>query len=193
MHHFADQIIDFVKANNNFGIDIQISDEKQALLDTGGGLKHARPFFERERHFLIHNVDVITNLNLEEMLANHQERDAMATLAVRSRKTSRYLTFEDSSSEMTGWTNLKTGEIKISRISSELVTNFAFSGVHMVSTDIFDHLPDDEAFSIIDAYLEIAKNNRVICYPHDDSYWHDVGKVDNIPAAERSLNKTTFF
>ena len=189
VHHFADQIINFLKSNDNFGIDIQISDERDTLRDTGGGLRHARQFLEGEEHFLIHNVDIITNLDLVEMLELHKDRGAMSTLAVRSRKTSRYLTFEDGSSEMTGWTNIKTNEIKISRISSELVTNFAFSGVHMVNSDIFELLPDEKVFSIIDAYLDIAKNNKVICFPHDASYWHDVGKAENIPAAERSLNK----
>lgn len=188
LHHFDTLIKDFLQSNDNFGLKIHFSDETKQLLDTGGGLKKASRFFG-DGPFLVHNVDILSNIDLNEMLSFHQKNDALATLAVRSRKTSRYLMFEDNSNQLTGWTNIKTNEIKIARISSELVTNFAFSGIHIIDPNLFKFLPEDEVFSIIDAYLEIAKSNKILCYADEDSYWLDVGKPENIEIASKLLNK----
>lgn len=189
IHHFADEIENYLNEHDNFGVNIKISDERQALLDTGGGLKKARHLLDSGEDILLHNVDIISNLNLQEMISFHEEHKPLASLAVRSRKTSRYLMFEDESQELTGWTNIKTGELKISKISSELVSNYGFSGIHIISPKVFDLLPEEDEFSIIDGYLEMAKSHKILCFPHEDSYWFDVGKPENLEAAEKMMIK----
>jgi len=187
VHHFGDLIIDFLKENNNFGMQIVISDESPKLLDTGGGLKKVSAKLDQNENLLIHNVDIISSLNLNDLMDYHIAENASATLAVRSRQTSRYLIIDDDSFELMGWTNIKTGELKLSRISSNTVTNFAFNGIHIINSKAFQHLPDEEVFSIIDFYLELAKHQKVIAYPDLDTNWVDVGKPENIPHAEKLL------
>lgn len=188
VHHFADQIIDFLKKNKNFGLDIHISDEREQLLDTGGGLAKASSFF-KEEPFLVHNVDILSDIDFNELMEYHFDNEAIATLAVSSRKTSRYLMFEDMNSMLTGWTNINTGELKISRITTGIITNYAFSGVQIIDPKIFSHFPEEKKFSSIDLFLEVAKTEKIICYEHDDKHWLDVGKPENIDKAERLLKK----
>lgn len=181
VHHFSEQIIDFLN-KTNFKAKIFISDESNCLLDTGGGLKKASVFFDT-KPVLIHNVDVISNLNLTEIYQQHIESNALATLAVKNRKTSRYFLF-DNNGQMIGWKNMKTNEIRMSRISLGKLNALAFSGIHVVSPEIFKLMKKEGKFSITDVYLELSRTNKIIGYQCESSMWIDLGNADNLAKAE---------
>jgi len=184
IHHFGDQIIQFLKDKDNFGIPIQISDERDLLLETGGGLKKAAAFL-KDAPFLAFNADIITDMDLKAFYDTHCRSKVLATVAVRQRESSRYLQFDEQCT-LCGWTNIKTGEVKNSRAGTA-VTNWAFSGIHMLSPEIFDFMPEQDKFSIIDVYLEAAKTHNIMGYPHDDDLWLDVGKPEALEKAKRIL------
>jgi len=176
VHHFAEQIINFVEAHNSFGITILFSDEKAQLLDTGGGLKKAKDLFSDKQPILLHNVDILTNLNLKELMDCHLQNNAIATLAVQKRDTSRYLIF-DKYDSLIGWENQNTGEKRMQKNTPiEEWKYLAFSGIHIVNPQIFDYLKDGEVFSIIETYLQIAASQTIKAFRHDESLWYDVGK-----------------
>lgn len=181
VHHFADKIEDFFAENENFGLNIHISDERAQLLETGGGLLKARLWLEAAP-FLVMNTDVVTNLDLQALIQAHLESDAIATLAIRQRKTSRYLLF-DESHQLIGWENTKTGAQRMSRAVRDY-TPYGFSGVHIIDPKLFDYMPDQLAkFSIIDTYLSAAKTELIQGFPHDEDIWYDVGKPEQLRAA----------
>ena len=183
VHHFAGLIEDFLQNNNNFGVTIHISDERDQLLDTGGGLKKAAQWLKGEEPFLVHNADILTSLDLNELRRVHKRSNALATLAVRNRQTSRYLMF-DKEGLLSGWQNVKTGAQKISRSVTPLEP-LAFSGIHLIEPRIFDYMPEKEVFSIIDVYLEAARDASIVGFRHDSTEWLDVGKPDALaPAAK---------
>ena len=186
VHHFAEKIIAFLKEKNNFGIIIHISDERDWLLETGGGLKKAISFFTDNEPFLVCNADILTDLDLRKMYDAHCESKAIATVAVRNRETSRYLVF-NKKQELVGWRNVKTEEVKWSKKTREdLTKNLAFSGIHVISPAFFDYFPKREkAFSIIPVYLKAAKKERVLAYPHNETIWLDVGKLPALKEAEK--------
>lgn len=184
IHHFPDQIVKFLKDNNNFGINIAISDERDQLLDTGGGIKEASWFFDDGNPFFVHNVDVLTDLDLNKMMESHLETKALATLAVRKRETSRYLLF-DNNNVMGGWENISTGE-KIIINESPKMRRLAFSGVHIINPAIFNDLTEKGKFSIITAYLRLAAMFKVSAFEHNDSYWMDVGTPEKLEEAKSS-------
>ncbi len=187
IHHFPKQIIEYLEKNNFDDLRISISDETSLLLDTGGALKKASWFFGNEP-FLVCNVDALTDLNLNLLFESHKKVRALATLAVQSRKTSRYLLF-DRENLLQGWKNAKTGEVKMCTPEKDIDTlkPFAFSGIHVISPDIFNYLPDKEVFSIIDVYLEAAKTRNISAFPHDDGFWIDVGTPESLLKAEQLL------
>ncbi len=189
VHHYADQILDYLKENDNFGLEVSISDERKQLLDTGGAVKAALPYLDADEPILIHNVDIISDLDLAAMMNAHLSGGQLATLAVRTRKTSRYLMFEEETKHLTGWTNIVTNEVKLSRITTMMVSNFGFSGIHIIDRDIQSFFPEANAFSMIDVYLEAARTKNILAYEHDEDYWHDVGKPENVELAERALGK----
>ena len=178
VHHFGNQIIDFLKQKDNFGIRIEISDETDQLLDTGGGLKKASRFFDDGKPFLVHNVDVITDMDYGAMMKYHIDKKALVTLAVRKRESSRYLLF-DKSMQLCGWTNLKTGEVKIS-LEGRSTEKYAFSGIHIIEPEFFEFLGNEKKFYIIDKYLQLAKTKVIKGYDHSSSFWLDVGKPENL-------------
>ena len=185
IHHFGEQIIDFLQAKDHFGINIQISDERDLLLDTGGGLKKAE-WFLKEEPFLVTNADALTNLDLRQLYQTHLQNDALATLAVRQRESSRYFLFNPGG-ELCGWSNVKTGETRLSRDEPDLKP-WCFSGIHAISPQIFDFFPaEDSVFSIIDTYLSAAISERIVAYPHDGDIWMDVGKIPQLELAEGVL------
>jgi N-acetyl-alpha-D-muramate 1-phosphate uridylyltransferase len=187
VHHFADQIIDFIKKNNGFGSDITFSDETNEVLETGGGIKKAAWFFEKEEsRFVVMNVDVLTDLNLNKMIFQHEKDSPLATLAVTSRETSRYFLF-DEKNQLCGWENVKTGEKKISRESKKYFPK-AFSGVHVISPKIFALIEMEGKFSMVDVYLELAKSHVIAAFDHRDSKFIDVGKPESILKAEGMFN-----
>lgn len=179
VHHFANQIIDFLQQKKNYEITIEISDEKNLLLDTGGGLKKTHWFFVEKEPFLIHNVDILTDIDLRLFYNTHHKNNSIATLAVQNRKSSRYLLF-DKDKNLCGWRNDKTNEEIITREYTGTLFPFAFSGIHITDNRIFELMPNKEVFSIVDFYLEIAKENRVTYFDHTDSLFFDLGKKENI-------------
>ncbi|MGN6567982.1 MAG: nucleotidyltransferase family protein [Flavipsychrobacter sp.] len=180
VHHFADQIEEAVKSNQGFGAQVTISDERNEVLETGGGLKKAAAHFINEEAFVVMNVDVLTNLALDKMIAAHQEADALATLAVMKRNSSRQLLF-DEHMLLCGWANNKTGEQRIAREVLSL-TPYAFSGIQVLSPAILD-MPFSGKFSIIDVYLHFAKDHIIKGYNHTGDTFIDVGKPESIELA----------
>jgi NDP-sugar pyrophosphorylase family protein len=188
VHHFAGQVIDFLRQNNNFGANIAISNEQNLLLDTGGGLKKAAWFFNDNQPFLVQNVDVMSDLDYKEMLQMHSQSGSLSTLAVCKRETSRYFLL-DNQMQLCGWENTKTGEVKIVRPENQNLSRYAFSGIHIIDPAIFQHLNQEGKFSIVDAYLELAANCRITGFVHDASNWVDMGKPEELLKAEMLLQK----
>lgn len=184
VHHFAPQIIDFINSKN-WGIPVLISDESDKLLETGGGLKFASHLFSPDEPILIYNVDILSNLNLQDVFAQHTKSNAVATLVVRQRETQRYFKF-DGEHNLVGWINKKTGETKISRSENfREATEMAFSGIHIVEPEIFDFMPDEDRFSIVQVYLELAKTKKIKGYFDNSELWMDVGKPVQLEEARR--------
>lgn len=182
--HFAEQVISFIEENHSFGVNIHISDEREQLLDTGGGLKKAGTFLKGSDPILIYNVDVISNLDLNVLLHYHQHQNALATLVVRSRETSRYLMF-DNDLQLTGWKNFSNGETLISRFDSfEKSQPMAFSGIHLIQPKLLDLITEEGKFSIMDLYLRLAKTQRIHAFVDTSGIWMDLGKPDQLQAAE---------
>ncbi len=190
VHHFADRIVDYLRANRNFGMRIEVSRE-ELLLDTGGGLKKAAWFFleageSAQQPFIVHNVDVLSTVDLARMVRSHTEHNALATLAVQPRESSRYLLF-DEHGQLCGRRIGGDAEPELIR-SAQPVQALAFSGIHIVSPRIFSNLPEKGVFSIIPAYLRLAAQGEVIlAFRSDKSYWRDLGRPENLAEAERDL------
>jgi NDP-sugar pyrophosphorylase family protein len=189
VHHFANLVVDYLRAHDNFGLRIEISRE-DALLDTGGGLKKAAWFFLEgssapHEPFFLHNVDVLSNIDLGRLLEAHRNQDALATLAVQDRKTSRYLLF-DSEFRLCG-RRAGHGPLELARPVTQFEAR-AFSGIHVISPQLLSLLSEDGAFSIVSSYLRLAGKGEAICgFGADEYYWRDLGKLDNIEQAELDL------
>lgn len=192
VHHFAQQIRDHV-ALQDYAPLVQFSDETEQLLETGGGLKKAAPLFRDDEPILIHNVDILDNVDYEWFARQHQS-DEDAVLLVSRRKTKRYLLF-DNAMRLMGWKNIETGEVKspyeyvrrtgLSQHGEEL-NMFAFSGIHSFSPRLFplmERFPD--RFPIIDFYLSICHRSHIVGLVKDDLRLLDVGKIDSLEQAER--------
>lgn len=188
VHHFAEQIIQFLEKNNHFDIRIEISDERNQLLETGGGLKKAAHFFDDGKPFLLSNTDILSDIDLRAFYQQHIDSKAMATLAVRRRDTSRYLIFNERQN-LHGWVNTKTGKMIASRHNSKQLQLMAFSGFHVINPEIFKLMPSDTTFSIIDTYLDASAQHDIIAYPHDGDFWLDVGKTNALKEAEGLAKK----
>ncbi len=186
--HHADQIINYLKENNNFGITIKIAWEEE-LLDTGGGLKNVSYFFDDNQPFLLHNVDVISSIDLTAMLNHHIDQQNLVTLAVKKRKTSRYLLF-DSQEELVGWKSVATKETQLSRKFQGIPEELSFLGIHILSPEIFDYFSETGAFSIIKAYLRLSADQKQIgAFRCDSKEWFDLGRKENIePATDYLLD-----
>ena len=189
VHHFGQLLIDFLTSHNGFGANIIISDEREKLLNTGGGLKKAQKWLSNAP-FLIYNVDVLSNLPLDELYRQHLDSQALATMVLRQRQSSRYLLFDDQMT-LSGWRNIKTGEEKIARPQSQY-QEMAFSGIHMLSPEIFNYMPSELVFSIIDVYLNIAATNTIKGFHDQHSIWLDVGKIPALEQAEQILGQIQF-
>ena len=182
VHHFPDQITDAIKKNNGFGSNITISDEKDKVLETGGGLMKAKDFFDEEEPFVLMNVDILTDMNLRRMIKQHKNTKALATLAVTHRETSRYFLFDDLEN-LCGWKNIKTGEQKISKEAGKYFEK-AFSGIHLISPQIFPLVKLKGKFSMVDVYLQLCKTNCIMGFDHSTDKFIDVGKPASIAIAE---------
>ena len=183
-HHYCEQIIDFIHKNDFPGIRIEISVEEK-LLDTGGALKKAAWFFDDNQPFLLHNVDVLTDMDYSALLDFHKKHNALATLAVRKRKSSRYLLFDDEG-RLCGWKSARDSEIKMAYPTQRKLYEYAFSGIHVISPALFAWFEEQEVFSIIDTYLKAAGQEAAIyAFPSDQWRWLDAGKKDDMQQAER--------
>lgn len=187
VHHHAQKIIDFLAEHHNFGLHIEISDEREMLLDTGGGIRKAASFFNDGKPFLIHNVDILSNANLKALYEKHIASDNIATLLVKDRETSRYLLFNEEQ-RLQGWMNVKTGEVKspIRDFSPSLYIKHAFSGIHIMSPEIFRYMEDyPQKFPIMDFYIENAASLKIGSLLDNNLQMIDVGKLDSLQEAER--------
>jgi N-acetyl-alpha-D-muramate 1-phosphate uridylyltransferase len=182
VHHFADQIRDAVIANDAWGANISISDETDEVLETGGGLLKAHSLLKGSEQFLMVNVDILTDMNLKDIVRQHQLNNAIATIAVTHRESSRGFLFDDDM-RLCGWENTSTGEKKV-RVQKDNLELFAFSGIHLISERIFDDAPLTGKFSMVDWYLEICHKHTICGYNHHGSHVLDVGQPERIAQAE---------
>ncbi len=188
-HHFADMVPRYLEAHHNFGMRIEISRE-EVLLDTGGGLKKAAPFFcgdsGSEDPFILHNVDVISTIDLRRMVEFHQENKALVTLAVQDRQTSRYLLF-DESLQLCGRRAGREGNPEVVRPARQMQA-LAFSGIHVISPRLFSLMTEDGIFSILAPYLRLAgQGEKLQAFRADEYYWRDLGKPESIAQAAADL------
>lgn len=189
IHHFGEQIIDFVQANQSFGIDIHFSDERRELLDTGGGIRKARTFLEGSEPFIVHNADILTDVNLKDLYEFHLRQQADATLLVGHRETSRYLVFNQENL-LCGWMNKSTGETRPDGFSltPDVHRLYAFGGVHVFSPSLFSAMDSprwEGKFSIIPFYLSVCRQARITGYRPLRLQWFDIGKPDTLEKAEK--------
>lgn len=185
-HHFGQQIVDFVVSKNYFGIHIEFSTEDDMLLDTGGAIKKASWFFNDNKPFLVHNVDILSNVDLSKLYSSHVENDSIVTLMVSDRVTTRYFLF-DKESRLVGWFNNKSGEIKPhgADINPNLYQHLAFSGIQVLSPDIFKYMESfPDKFSIVDFHLSICSDEKLTGYVPADLKLMDAGKIDSLKEAE---------
>jgi NDP-sugar pyrophosphorylase family protein len=180
VHHFPEQIIHAVELHKGWGSRITISDETGYVLETGGGLKKAAWFFE-DGDFVLLNVDVLTDMDLNAMIEFHLHKKSLATLAVSERQTSRYFLFNEDSC-LCGWRNVSSGEEKVVKFATTLIPK-AFSGIHIINPAIFPKIIQEGKFSMVELYLELAKADPVRAFDHSGSKFIDVGKPDSVPEA----------
>ena len=181
VHHYAEQIIDAIEKNKGWGSNITISDETDEVLETGGGLVKAEPLLGSNT-FLTLNVDILTDANLKYFLASHQQQNALITLAVTNRKTSRYLLF-NKYNRLCGWRNTTTGEEKIVVQAKDLYEK-AYSGMALFEPSVFDLVKLQGKFSLIDLYLSLAHENKIAAFDHSESKIIDVGKPESVTLAQ---------
>ena len=183
-HHFSGMIRNYLEQHQYFGLDVKISEEP-ILLDTAGGLEKAAPLFDfDDLPILLYNVDVVSDLNVANMLTVHHEQKASVTLAVRQRESSRFLLF-DQNDLLSGWENQKTGVQRLVRPEASNWHRLAFSGIHLVETSVLRHLEAGRKYSLTDFYLEQMARIPIKAYLHDEDHWFDCGKIEDLRAAER--------
>jgi NDP-sugar pyrophosphorylase family protein len=200
VYHFADVIVEYLKANGNFGMRIEVSREED-LLDTGGGLKKAAHFFvgdssrpdsSAEEPFIVHNVDVLSMIDLRRMVQFHTEHQALATLAVQDRKTSRHLLFDDQF-QLCGRRSGDAQEpelVRPSLVQSQQAQPLAFSGIHVISPRLLAMLIEDDAFSIVTSYLRLAaQGEKILAFRADEYYWRDLGRPEGVAQAAKDLKQ----
>lgn len=191
VHHFADKVVEYLRANRNFGLHVEISREDDLLLDTGGGLKKAAWFFLQDparlnEAFLLHNVDVVSSIDLARLLKFHNEGGALATLAVQERESARQLLFT-ADGELAGrWINGRDPEF--ARPTPNLRA-FAFSGIHAISPRLLPKITEEGVFSIIESYLRLAgEGEKILAFRADEYYWRDMGRIEDLQSAEREVS-----
>lgn len=198
VHHFADMIEEWTEGQDI--MPMEISDEREMLLETGGGVLHARPYLDGCGHFLIHNVDIISDLDIP-WLASQTRPDAMATLLVSDRVTSRYLLFDLETMRLKGWTNVSTGEVRSPYADLDVAKcrRLAFSGIHIMSDTVFEALEEyaeshgldsrNPRFPIMDFYISACASHEIRGVEAHDLHLVDVGKLDTIEIAEREISR----
>lgn len=182
VHHFADQIEAAVKENNGWGSNVIVSDEREAVLETGGGLLHAKPLFRPGEKFITCNADILTDLDITKLLTFHEQENPLISFAVSNRKTSRNLLFNENN-VLCGWRNNTTGEERIS-VPKETLVAKAYDCVAVFEYKVFDLIRFSGKFSLIDLYLDLAKAHKIMGFDHSGDRWVDVGKPDSVAVAE---------
>lgn len=183
VHHFAAQIIEEIEQSGGWGSDIIISDESEAILETGGGVQKAVPLFGTAADILVMNADILTDLPLSQLIETHFRAGAHATLAVTGRESSRSLLF-NAENRLCGWSNVKTGETIIA-VQDEPLIPRAFSGIQVMNEQIFRQMPLTGKFSLIDAYLAMCSTRKIISFDHSGSLFMDIGTPEKLAAAAK--------
>lgn len=178
IHHFADQIIDYVNSHGQFGIEINFSDERDQLMDTGGAIVHGSSLIQGGGPFLLMGVDVLTDLDLHKMIRFHNEQDPLVTLAVKDRETTRSLLF-DNNMQLRGWRDNRSGEIK-GRNLENAVHALGFSVVQIIQPEIFEWIEEKGAFPIMELYLRLMDFHKIVGFRHDENTWLEFGRTDRI-------------
>ncbi len=186
VHHFSDQVIDFLRLNNNFGLEISISDESGELLDTGGAIKKASTFFHGEENILVHNIDILSNLNFNNLLSFHQEKNALLTMAVMDRPTTRSL-LVDASGRLCGWEFPEKKLCIITRDNRKGLKTTAFSGIYVFSSALLEKFPGETAFGFIPWILDLAATEKIMTWDQTPAFWYEAGRTESISEAARSL------
>ncbi|MDZ7291523.1 MAG: nucleotidyltransferase family protein [candidate division KSB1 bacterium] len=186
--HFAEMIEDFLRAKGNFGIHLEISRESE-LLDTGGGLKKVAGFFDDGQPFFLHNVDVISNIDLNKMYRFHVEKAALATLAVQARTTGRYFLFDDNGM-LCGWESVTANRQQWARKPMGRVERLAFNGIHVIAPAIFDKMSETGVFSINETYLRLAgAGEKILAFRTEEYYWRDIGRPEKLEQVRQEINR----
>ncbi|MEI7828533.1 MAG: nucleotidyltransferase family protein [Prolixibacteraceae bacterium] len=183
IHHFGNQIVDFLNEKHYFNLPITISDEGDQLLDTGGAILKAHSLLGDDEPFLVYNVDILSSIDLKALNHYHIQKAGIATMAVRERSTDRYLVFNPEM-RLSGWRNVKTGE-EILTEGNTLLHNLAFSGIQIVDPKIFPLITETGKFSVIQLYLRLAKEQYIFGYHDPSEHWMDLGKPDQLIEAQR--------
>jgi len=188
VHHFAEQIIESIEVNKGWGSNVSISDETDAVLETGGGLLKAKWYFEKEEDFVVMNVDMLTDMPLKTMIEQHQKKNPLATLAVTNRNSSRILLFNEIN-QLSGWRNILMEEEKgpvvdYDNLKKSKLQQKAFSGIQVIKSAIFDKIVQRGKFSLIDVYMSLCNENIIESFDHSTSLLLDVGKPESIIKAE---------
>jgi NDP-sugar pyrophosphorylase family protein len=184
VHHHYKQVLDFVKSHHNFGVNIQISDEREQILETGGGIKKASWFLDGSESFLVHNVDVISDIDLKEIYDFHYQRKPLATLAVKDKDSARSLLF-DNTYRLCGWENRDTGASRvIGNVMEKDRTRIGFCGIHVIDPLIFKYMGEKEKFSIITTYMNAAADQIIYGYPVEENLWIDIGSFKQLDYAK---------
>jgi NDP-sugar pyrophosphorylase family protein len=186
VHHFADMVEDEVKRLNKIGFRIAVSDEREKLLENGGGLYKARDFFGKDP-FLLYNVDIISDFDLSALCRVHLEKKGLATLAVRHRPGKRFLLI-DKDGQLRGWRNIITGEKILAGITEEGLSEIAFSSMHIVEAEIFNYM-NEGVYSMIALYLKLAETHNIYTLKHDEGYWIDMGTPESLEYVRQFLLK----
>lgn len=182
--HLAEMITAFLRAKNNFGIRIAVSPEPE-LLDTGGGLKNAADFFDDGQPFFLHNVDVLSTIDLKRMYRYHVANAALATLAVQTRETGRYFLF-DENDRLCGWESTPDGKKMLAKNAPGRMRRLAFNGIHVITPQIFSKMSETGVFSINQTYLRLAgAGEKILAFPMDEYYWRDIGRLEKLEAIRR--------
>jgi NDP-sugar pyrophosphorylase family protein len=186
VYHFADQVEEEVKRLNGIGFNISVSDEREMLLESGGGLYKARSFFDKTP-FLLYNVDIISDLDISALYRLHQKKKGLATLAVRNRPGKRFL-LVDKSGQLHGWRNVESGEQILARVTEDGLTEIAFSGIHIAEPEIFRYMQEG-IYSMTKLYLKLAEDHNIYTLRHDDGYWVDIGTPDRLEYIRKLLTQ----
>ena len=186
VHHFAEDVTSFLKGINIEGLTLHISDESSQLMDTGGAILQAREFFSGEKSFLVHNVDVYTNLDIAGLIEAHMKDDSLVTIAVKKRTTSRSLLF-NSENVLSGWRHNETGEERFLPDKPENLQDFGNSCVQVIDTELFETYPDTKPLNLVQMFLDLAADHKIRAYIHNQDYWYDLGRYESFQQAGKEL------